>query len=362
MKREKIFIKLKVSLNGGRGSLFIMRKKLYLGSFTLLVVFLIGARFYSLPYYISKPGMAKKLEPIIAVENGYKENGNFMFTTVSMGRANIYTYAEAKINKNEEIYPVDQVLNKKESEEEYLVRQLYLMTNSKFNAIDVAYHKAGLPVDYKYKGIYVLNVLKDMPANGKLKAGDRIFKVDGVSLTSSDQFINYVSKKNSGDTITFTFSRNKQTKSVKIKAQPFKKEPGKVGIGISLVDDKEISVHPKVKIKTDEIGGPSAGLMFSLEIFNQLTKEDLTKGYQIAGTGTISSDGTVGPIGGIKQKIIAADKAGAEIFFAPNEQGDKNSNYRNALKASSEIGTKMKIVPVDTFDDAVSYLNQLSQK
>ena len=81
-------------------------------------------------------------------------------------------------------------------------------------------------------------------------------------------------------------------------------------------------------MNTEEIGGPSAGFMFSLEIYNQLTKEDLTKGYEIAGTGTISPDGTVGRIGGIEQKIIAADKAGADIFLAPNENGEKDSNYQ----------------------------------
>ena len=94
---------------------------------------------------------------------------------------------------------------------------------------------------------------------------------------------------------------------------------------------RTLIVHPKVTVHSDEIGGPSAGFMFSLEIYNQLTKEDLTKGYKIAGTGTISTDGTVGKIGGIEQKVVAADKAGAEIFFAPNENGEKNSNYQNAI-------------------------------
>jgi PDZ domain-containing protein len=102
--------------------------------------------------------------------------------------------------------------------------------------------------------------------------------------------------------------------------------------------------------------------MFSLEIYNQLTKEDITKGHHIAGTGTIDVNGTVGPIGGIEQKINAADKAGAEIFFAPNEKGAKDSNYRAAVKTAKDIGTKMKIVPVDTFDDAVHYLQKLPQK
>jgi Lon-like protease len=339
-----------------------MRKKIYLGSFILIVFLLIGGMFYTLPYYVTKPGMAKELEPIIKVENGYKEKGNFMLTTVRMGRANIYTYVGAKLAKYDELYPLEMVLGKKETEEEYNVEQLQLMAGSKLNAIQVAYRKAGLPVNYKYNGIYVIHVVPGMPAEGKLQAGDRIFKVDGIQFLSSEKFIEYVGKKQAGDQITLTYSRKKQTKTVKLNVQPFKEEPNKVGIGISLVDDKAIIVDPKVMIKTDEIGGPSAGFMFSLEIYNQLTKEDFTKGYQIAGTGTIDPNGTVGPIGGIEQKIVAADKAGAEIFFAPNEKGAKNSNYRDAVKTAKEIQTKMKIIPIDTFDEGVAYLKKLPAK
>ncbi|MBS4211961.1 PDZ domain-containing protein [Bacillus sp. FJAT-29953] len=318
--------------------------------------------YYSLPYYVSKPGMAKELAPIITVEGGYQEKGNFMLTTVRMGRANIYSYIEAKMRKYEEIYPLDMVLNEQETEEEYNVRQLHLMAASKLNAIEVAYHKAGLPVHYKYKGIYVMQVLPGMPAEGKLQAGDRVFKMDGHTFPSSKDFIEYLGKKSAGDHVKLTYSRNNEEKSVNLILQPFKDQPGKAGIGISLVDDKEITVDPEVKVRTDEIGGPSAGFMFTLEIYNQLTKNDLTKGYQIAGTGTIDPDGTVGPIGGIEQKIVAADNAGAEIFFAPNEKGAKDSNYRAALKAARDIKTKMKIVPVDTFDDAVKYLEKLPKK
>ncbi|XJZ28390.1 SepM family pheromone-processing serine protease [Bacillota bacterium Lsc_1132] len=339
-----------------------MRKKIFIGSLFIVILLMIGGMFYSLPYYVTKPGMAKELKPIVTVENGYQEKGDFMLTTVRMGRANIYSLAEAKLSKFEEIYPANQILDKTETEEEYTVRQLYMMANSKQNAIDVAYHKAGLPVDYKYKGVYVLDVLPDMPAYGKLKAGDRIFKVDGHSVSSSKEFTAYVEKKQVGEQLTFTFLRKKQTKNVTLPVKRFKENPGKIGIGISLVDDKEILVKPDVKVKTDEIGGPSAGLMFSLEIYNQLTKEDLTKGYKIAGTGEIAPDGSVGPIGGIEQKIVAADKAGAEIFIAPNEHGVKKSNYNDAVKTAKEIGTKMKIVPVDSFDDAVNYLEKLPAK
>nr|WP_042356657.1 SepM family pheromone-processing serine protease [Bacillus rubiinfantis] len=323
---------------------------------------LIGGLFYSLPFYVSKPGMAKELAPIIKVENGYKEDGDFMLTTIRMGRANIYSYLSAKVKKYEEVYPLHAILNEQETEEEYNVRQLQLMASSKLNAIEVAYRKAGLPVNYHYKGIYVMQVMDDMPAEGVLEPGDRVYKIDGKSLSSSEKFIAYLTKKHAGDKVTLTFTRKKAEKTATLTLKTFKQDRTRAGIGISLVDDKEIIVDPKVKVKTDDIGGPSAGLMFALEIYNQLTKEDLTKGRQIAGTGTIAVNGEVGPIGGIEQKIIAADKAGAEIFLAPNEKGIKNSNYRAALKTAKEIDSKMKIVPIDTFDEAVQYLEKLPMK
>jgi Lon-like protease len=339
-----------------------MRKKVYIGAVLIMLILLIGGMYYTLPYYVSKPGMAKELSPIIKVENGYKEQGDFMLTTVRMGKANIYSYLEAKLRKYEEIYPQHMILSKKETEEEYNVRQLHLMASSKLNAIEVAYRKAELPVQYDYKGIYVMGIMEGMPAAGKLEAGDRVYKVDDQHFPSSKEFIDYIGNKRKGDKVTLTYSRDDVEDSVTLALQPFKEDPNKVGIGISLVDDKEIVVDPKVNIKTDDIGGPSAGLMFSLEIYNQLTKEDLTKGYEIAGTGTIEPDGQVGPIGGIEQKIVAADKAGAEIFFAPNEKGAKNSNYRDAVKTRRDIDTKMKIVPIDTFDEAVIYLEKLPKK
>ena len=203
-----------------------------------------------------------------------------------------------------------------------------------------------------------------MPADGKLLPGDRIFKVDGSEFTSSAQFMNYVSQVKMGDSVVLTYERNNVVNEVRVKVAEFKQEEnqGRVGIGIGLVDDKDLIVHPEVTVHSDEIGGPSAGFMFSLEIYNQLTKEDLTKGYKIAGTGTISSDGTVGKIGGIEQKVVAADKAGAEIFFAPNGNDEKDSNYHHAILTAKDIHSNMEIVPINTFDEAIDYLEKLDMK
>ncbi|MGX6442060.1 SepM family pheromone-processing serine protease [Neobacillus sp. K501] len=339
-----------------------MRKKILIGSLILVAIMMMGAVFYPLPFYVSKPGMAKVLEPIVQVEDGTKAKGSYMLTTVRMGKANIYSYIEAKLFDYVEIYPENAILRESETQEEYNARQLHLMAGSKLNAIEVAYRKAGFPVDYKYKGVYVVQVLPGMPAEGKLLAGDRVIEVDSQEFSSSESFIEYVGKKKAGDQLILTIRRNKETKTIKINVQPFKEDPNKVGIGISLVDDKEIIVQPKVTVNTDEIGGPSAGLMFSLEIYDQLMEDDFTRGYKIAGTGTIDPEGNVGPIGGIDQKVVAADKAGAEIFFAPNEKGSSESNYRVAVNTAREINSKMKIVPVDLIDDAINYLQKLSNK
>lgn len=339
------------------------RKKLI--RITLLIaVILLGTTFYYLPYYVSKPGMAKELEPIVEVEDGYDEKGSFMLTTVRMGRANIYSYLMAKISKYQDIYTLNEIKGEDETDEEYNVRQLYLMDSSKWTAIEVAYKKANIPVNVRYKGVYVLNVVPGMPAEGKLQPADRIFKVDGIEFTSSTQFINYVSRLKVGDSVVLKYDRNNLENEVRVTVAEFKQEEnqGKVGIGIGLVDDKDLIVHPEVTVHSDEIGGPSAGFMFSLEIYNQLTKEDLTSGYKIAGTGTISSDGTVGKIGGIEQKVVAADKAGAEIFFAPNGNGEKDSNYQNAIVTAKDIHSKMEIVPINTFDEAIDYLEKLEMK
>ena len=146
---------------------------------------------------------------------------------------------------------------------------------------------------------------------------------------------------------------------------------GRVGIGITYSESKSIKTDPKVTVKTEDIGGPSAGLMFTLELLNQLIDEDITKGYQIAGTGEMLEDGTVGRIGGIEKKVVSADKEGIDIFFAPDDTITEamleynpsiTSNYEVAVQTAAAIDSDMKIVPVKTIDDALNYLNNLQPK
>lgn len=337
-----------------------MNNKRYIRTIVLIALLLVFGTFFKLPYYVTMPGTAEPLRPLVEVKGGYKEKGKFMLTTVRMGQANLFSFVFAHMSKYNELYRIDEVRQQDENDEEYTYRQLKMMENSKETAIAVAYKKANKPVSYRNKGVYVLYVVDNMPAAKYLKSGDQLVAIDGQRLNDADEFIQYVSGKKKGDRVRITYKRSGKEKTATLTLAPFPNEKNRIGLGVSVMTDRDIVTDPPVHIESDDIGGPSAGLMFALEVYNQLVPEDLTKGYDIAGTGTINIDGEVGPIGGISQKVIAAHRAGADIFFAPNERGAKHSNYKEAVKTAKDIGTKMKIVPVDTFDDAVQFLQKLS--
>lgn len=326
------------------------------------VILAIVLNFVTLPYYVTRPGDAQVLAPLVEVEGGYENKGKFMLTTVKMGKANIFTYALAKVSDYQTIFPINQIRSEDETDEEYSYRQLHMMESSKETAIKVAYEKAGKKVDLITKGVYVFSVKEGLAAEGKLKIGDRITKVDGEDTTTAEALIDKVNSKKIGDKIELIFDRDDRQESAMITLGEHPEDPNRPGIGISLMTDYTIEMDPDISINTSQIGGPSAGLMFSLEIYNQLVKEDIAKGYEIAGTGAMNENGKVQRIGGIAQKIVAADNSGVEIFFAPNENGREGSNYQEAMKAAKDINTDMKIVPVDTFDEAIAYLEALDPK
>ncbi|RYG74064.1 PDZ domain-containing protein [Lentibacillus lipolyticus] len=314
---------------------------------------------YKLPYYIYKPGGADALNPIVEVESGYNSEGDMHLVTIRGGQATPIQYLWAKILPHREVLPLHQVRPEGVSEDEYYHAQLQMMESSQEASTVVAYKAANEDIDITYNGVFVVSTVEGMPADGILKPGDRITEIDGQAIQESSDLIDYVKTKEAGETIKATIERedDQLTKTIKLKAFP--ENDNKAGIGIRLVTDREVEVNPEVNFSSGNIGGPSAGLMFSLEIYDQLTKTDLTKGYQIAGTGEIDYQGNVLPIGGIKKKVIAAENEGCDVFFAPNEGGAKDSNYNAAVTAAEEIGTDMEIVPVDTFTDALDYLEQL---
>lgn len=338
---------------------FTKRHLVYL-IIVIAIAFFLSA--YKLPFYIYKPGDAGALNPIVEIEEGFKSTGDMHMVTVRGGQATPIQYAVAKVLPHHEIRPIKEIRPEGVTEEQYFHVQLQMMEGSQEKAIVVAYTAADEKIDIKYNGVYVVTTIKGMPADELLKSGDRIVGMDGKTVEKSEDLIKYVKGKQAGDTIKLDIVRGDKHLTIDVKLEAFEELKDKVGIGIQLVTDRNVEVDPKVTFLSGNIGGPSAGLMFSLEIYDQLTKKDLTSGYQIAGTGEIDYEGNVKRIGGIDKKIIAADDEGCKIFLAPNENGAEGSNYEVAKKTAEEIGSDMKVVPVDTFEEALHYLQELEPK
>ncbi|MGL4522657.1 MAG: SepM family pheromone-processing serine protease [Bacilli bacterium] len=318
-----------------------------------------GLALIPLPFYVTMPGSVMELEPYVDVEDATKSEGVFMLTTVSVAQANIYTYLMPIFNKYYELERMEDMLEEGESEEDYNNRQYMYMSQAQREAMLVAYTAAKEPFKEEVYGVHVLSVAKDMPAYDHLKVGDLITAVDGEDIHDVAAFQKKVQSKGPKDKVKLSIERDGKELDVTLSVAPLAHLPGKYGIGISLDKASSITSDREVDFNIDQIGGPSAGLMFSLEIYDQLEKEDLTKGKKIAGTGTINAEGQVGPIGGIQQKIIAADKDNVEVFFVPNENGMPYSNYLDAKKTVEDIGSSIKLVPVDTFEDALNYLKKM---
>lgn len=314
---------------------------------------------YKLPYYVYKPGSADALDPIVKVEGGYESDGHMHLVTIRGGQATPIQWFLASILPHQEVLPLDQVRPEGISEDEYFHAQLQVMENSQEAATVVAYDAAGKDLTIDYEGVYVVSVVNGMPAEGILEVGDQIIGVDGEKVAQADDLINYIETKTTSDKVKLTINRDDQEQTEEVGLAAFEDNGERIGLGISLVTDRHVTVKPEVNFSSGNIGGPSAGLMFSLEIYDQLTEEDVTKGYEVAGTGEVDYEGNVLRIGGIDKKVVAADQEGCDIFFAPYEEGAADSNYKIAKETAEEIGTDMEIVPVDTFSDALEYLQQL---
>ncbi|MFJ7933035.1 SepM family pheromone-processing serine protease [Sporosarcina sp. NPDC096371] len=347
-------------------------KKKRLGLVGVVLVILAVLLVYPMDTYISQPGGAYNLDPLVEVVGGDDDDvGTFSLMTISVSKATPFSYALAKFSDKKKILPANKVRRDGEDDEEYNIRQKKMMSDSQFNAITVAFGKAGLPVDIQFDGVFVVQVLDGGASAGILEAGDKIRATDGVPLVEPGQFFTLIGGKKLGDEVELSVERDGKLRDVTIALKEIPDSEGRAGLGVQFQEDRELSTDPKVDFLTSNIGGPSAGLMFTLEIMNQLLDEDLTKGYNIAGTGEMLEDGTVGRIGGADFKVIAADRKDVEIFFAPADDLPEEvkaanpgilTNYEEAVKTAEKIGTTMKIVPVTTIDDALDYLASLEDK
>lgn len=313
-------------------------------------------------YYIEAPGDASQISQYIKSPTK-KANPNFYLVTVSQRPAVLIDYLASFFDKNETRYSKDELMGN-QSNQAYDQMQQYYMETSQNNAKYYAAKEAGVYHRRKYLGVYVMDVMANSTFKNKLQIGDTITKVNGHKFASTKALMAYIQKQKLNSPIKIAVLRNKKHQTFTGKVVKLKSS-NKNGIGIELVDHTVVKTKPEIKINAGAIGGPSAGLMFTLECYQIFSGKNLSPNVKIAGTGTIDENGKVGMIGGVDKKVVAASKKGMKVFFAPTDQpaGVKKSqtNYVVALKTAKRINTKMKIVPVATFNDALHYLEKINK-
>ncbi|PKR78520.1 hypothetical protein CEY16_01830 [Halalkalibacillus sediminis] len=337
--------------------MLLTRKQFIFLLITLVVAIFLS--YYKIDYYIYQPGDTRALNDVVQIDEGFDSEGDMHLVTVRGGQATPLYYLWAQLRTHYDIYDLEDIRPEGISQDEYMETQLHFMESSQEAATVVAYEAAEKDITIEYKGVYVVAVIEDMPAKGHLEPGDRIIEVEGKEIDSDRSLTDQLNEMSPGDEVELKVLRDEMERSISFELGSFPDEPERAGMGVSLVTDRDVTVNPEVNFDSGTIGGPSAGMMFSLEIYDQLTEEDITKGRYIAGTGEVDYEGNVYRIGGIDKKVVAADKDGADIFFAPNENGKSESNYEVAKATAEEIETSMEIVPVDTFSDALEYLEGL---
>ncbi|MFE6284647.1 PDZ domain-containing protein [Streptomyces sp. NPDC057877] len=339
-----------------------------LASTLMLIALLCAGVLIRVPYAEMSPGPTVNTladhdgEPVLQIEGRktYPTTGHLNMTTVRV------TSADYKMNLVEAVYgwlahdnkvvPHDTLYPDGKTEEESTQENAEEFSQSQESAKVAALKELDIPVK---SWVIVSTVVKDSPSEGVLHAGDVIKAVDGTAVKEPADVAELVTEHKPGEDVVFTIVPAKEqaaaekenrtataTKDVTITTTTSDDTGEKRAIvGISAGTDHTFPF--KIDIKLADVGGPSAGLMFALGIYDKLTPGSLTGGSFVAGTGTIDDEGKVGPIGGVEMKTVGARDRGAEYFLTPAD---------NCAAAAKDTPDGLTLVKVDTIDDALGAL------
>jgi PDZ domain-containing protein len=333
---------------------------------TLLAGFAAGALFQSVPYAELSPGPTFDVlgtqdgsangTPLITItgHQTYPTTGQLRMVTVGvseesyqmpLGEALVgWLSSDEAIVPKETIYPPGQTQQQSDAE------NTQEMTDSQDSAVTAAL--GALDIKPSGSQVVIASVADGSPAAGKLLAGDAIDAVDGTAIgtggqSAMDQVTAAIQKLTPGQQATFEVTRDGKKQSITTGTAS---SGGKAQVGISIESE---NVFPfTVDIQLNNVGGPSAGMMFALGIIDKLTTDNLTGGRIIAGTGTIDAKGNVGAIGGIQMKTIGARRAGATVFLAP---------AGNCAEAKANQPAGLELAKVSTLQDALNALTDIRE-
>jgi PDZ domain-containing protein len=290
-------------------------------------------------------------EPIIKVSGipTYPTTGRLDMTVVAT------TPADARLSlpqallsywlPHRDALPRDAVYDPGKSAEQVQDEDADRMETAQDDAVVAALRADGQPV-LERPAVYSVTV--GGPAHERLRPGDLITAVDGVPTPTEKEVRNRIQAHQVGDTVIFTVIRAKQERRVKVITAESTTQPDAPVVGITLGSGYDYA--PEISFELgQQIGGPSAGLVFALAIYDKITDGDLLGGRHVAGTGTISPTGEVGPVGGIQEKIAGAENAGATEFFVPAS----NCADLDGLR------TDVRLIKIGTLRDAITAMQAL---
>jgi PDZ domain-containing protein len=315
---------------------------------------LIAAWNITLPYYAFSPGPVGDALAAVSVtgEETYAADEELLMLTVSSQGVNPIEALLAAFDPTVDLVSRVAVRQPDESDEDFVARNRASMDLSKETAITLALRRLGYEVRTRSDGVAVADVLPEVPAAEVLLVNDVIVSVDGVAVELPTDIGAVLVDKIPGEIVQVNLLRDGVAQVVDVELSAREDDPASPIIGISAAALNPSFEYPfPVEIDAGLIGGPSAGMMYTLAVMEVLSPEDFATGYIVAGTGTIDSDGNVGPIGGIRQKVVAAEAAGAEVMLVPA------NNYEEALTAPRE---SMELIPVATIDEALAALESLA--
>lgn len=314
----------------------------------LLVIVMAGMTFVGLPYVVLSPGPATNVlgavdgKPVLSVQGArtYPTTGSLDFTTVGFDggpgrKVTVYDLAQAWLRDDTDVADAKLYFPEDVSPGDVAEQNTEMMNESQVVAAATALRALGRTVPTH---VGIAAVPDGGPAQGIVEKGDVVLAVDGTPATDSAALRAAVTARRPGEDVTLTVRRAGGEKTLTVKTADAQ---GRAVIGVLLRTDYDLPVQ--VALNTGAVGGPSAGLMFSLAIYDVLTPGELTGGQRIAGTGTIEDDGTVGPISGIRQKMVGAHALGARFFLSPAD---------DCADAIGHVPDGMTLLKVTTFTDA----------
>ena len=270
-------------------------------------------------------------------------DGHLYFTTIRLqggpgSPLTAWQWLRARVDSSATVVPREEVFPEDVTAEQVREQNTELMQHSQDDAAVVALRAQGVQIEER---VVVAQVIVDAPADGVLSVDDEILEVAGEAVTDAEAVRAQIQEVDPGDSVPMVLLREGEQTEVEVPTTT--DEPtGRTIVGVYLAP---VYDNPyDVTIDAGNVGGPSAGLMFSLAVYDEITEGSLTGGRSVAGTGTISGAGDVGGIGGITQKMYAASEADAELFLAPQSNCDEVVDNTPA---------DLVVVPVASFDAAL---------